>query len=53
VVEEKRPVCGRGNLWIPGREHVKWEGIAMPLAEDDRIVNMLFGGICFQLAARA
>jgi hypothetical protein len=53
VVEERRPVFGRGNLWIPGREHVKWEGIAMPLAEDDRTVNMLFGGVCFQLAGRA
>ena len=53
VVEEKRPVRGCGNLWIPGREHVKWEGIAMPLAEDDRTVNMLLGGVLFDLGRRA
>jgi hypothetical protein len=49
VIEEKRPVRGRGNLWIPGREHVKWEGVAMPLGEDDEIVNMLLGGVFFDL----
>ena len=53
VVEEKRPVRGSGNLWIPGREHVKWEGVAMPLAEDDQIVNMLLGGVLFILGRQA
>jgi hypothetical protein len=53
VVEEKRPVRGTGSLWIPGREHVRWEGIAMPLAEDDRSVNMLLGGVLFDLGRRA
>jgi hypothetical protein len=52
VVEKRRPVCGRGRLWVPGREHVTWEGVAMPLAEDDGVVNMLLGGVVFQLRSR-
>jgi hypothetical protein len=52
VVEKRRPVCGRGRLWVPGREHVTWEGVAMPLSEGDGVVNMLLGGVVFQLRGR-
>ena len=52
VVEERRPVLGRGNLWIPGREYVKWEGVVMPLA-CDQTINMLLGGVVFHPGGHA
>ena len=53
VVDSRRPVSGRGRLWVPGREHVTWEGVAMPLAEAGGDVNMLLGGVVFNLGGRA
>jgi len=47
AVEERRPVLGRGDLWISGREYVKWEGAVLPLAAPDRSINMLLGGVVF------
>jgi len=47
VVDQKAPVRGWGDLWVPGREFLKWEGLAMPLSSDDQSVNMLLGGIAF------
>jgi len=52
VVDSRRPVSGRGRLWVPGREHVTWEGVAMPLAEAGGDVNMLLGGVVFNLGGR-
>ena len=53
VVEERRPVLGRGNLWITGREYVKWEGTVLPLASDDCAINMLLGGVVFHPGGHA
>ncbi|MFM9843817.1 MAG: PAS domain-containing protein [Dongiaceae bacterium] len=51
VVDQRIPVRGWGDLWIPGREFVKWEGLAMPLSADGEAVNMLLGAVIFpQLA---
>lgn len=51
VVDRKAPVRGWGDLWVPGREFIKWEGVAMPLSADGETVNMLLGGVIFpQLA---
>lgn len=52
VVDTERPVRGTGNLWIPGREYVKWEGLAMPLSSGGAAVNMLLGGVVFHQIAR-
>jgi hypothetical protein len=52
AVEERRPVLGRGNLWISGREFVKWEGVVLPLA-CDQTINMLLGGIVFHPGGHA
>ena len=52
AVEERRPLLGHGNLWIAGREYVKWEGAVMPLA-CDRTVNMLLGGVVFHPGGHA
>lgn len=51
VVSDKRPVRGTGDLWIPGREFVKWEGLAMPLSSGGGSVNMLLGGVVFHQIA--
>jgi hypothetical protein len=53
AVAERRPVLGRGNLWISGREYVKWEGMVLPLAADDHSINMLLGGIVFHPGGHA
>jgi hypothetical protein len=47
VVDEREPVRGWGDLWVPGREFVKWEGLAMPLSADGESVNILLGGVIF------
>jgi hypothetical protein len=52
VVDERRPVRGMGDLWVPGREFVKWEGLVMPLSADGHAVNMLLGGVVFHQLAR-
>lgn len=51
VIDDRRPVRGTGDLWIPGREFVKWEGLAMPLSSDGDGVNMLLGGVVFHQIA--
>jgi hypothetical protein len=53
AVEERRPVVGHGNLWISGREYVKWESVALPLACDDHAINMLLGGVVFHPGGHA
>ena len=53
VVAERRAVLTRGNLWISGREYVKWEGVVLPLAADDHSINMLLGGIVFHPGGHA
>jgi len=51
VVADRRPVRGTGDLWIPDREYVKWEGLAMPLSSDGDSVKMLLGGVVFHQIA--
>lgn len=41
VVEERRPDYLRGSLVTPGREHVHYERLLLPLASDGRTVDML------------
>lgn len=50
-VNRREPAIGSGNLWIPGRDHVRWEGIILPLSPDDATVNMLLGGAIFTIGA--
>jgi hypothetical protein len=46
VVAEKAPKSGSGQLWVPGREYVSWEGVILPLSPDgDRVTMFLGGGI--------
>jgi len=52
VADDRIPVRGTGDLWVPGREFVKWEGLAMPLSTDGHTVNMLLGGVVFHQLAR-
>ena len=47
VVDQRTPVRGWGDLWVPGKEFLKWEGVAMPLSSDSEAVNMLLGGVIF------
>jgi hypothetical protein len=47
AVDQREPVRGWGDLWVPGREFVKWEGLAAPLSADGETVNMLLGGVIF------
>ena len=41
VVDERRPHFLRGSLVAPGREHVHYERLLLPLAADGRTVDML------------
>jgi hypothetical protein len=41
VVEQRRPDFVRGSLVTPGREHVHYERLLLPLAADGRTVDML------------
>jgi hypothetical protein len=47
VADQRTPVRGWGDLWVPGKEFLKWEGVAMPLSSDNAAVNMLLGGVIF------
>ncbi|MBV9015811.1 MAG: hypothetical protein JO058_09140 [Alphaproteobacteria bacterium] len=42
-----------GNLGFVGRDHVKWQGIAMPLVAADGAVNMLLGAVIMGAEARS
>jgi hypothetical protein len=48
-VERKAPKLGSGNLWVPDRNHIRWEGIVLPLSPDGDCVNMLLGAVIFRL----
>lgn len=52
VIERREPVRGEGDLWVPDRDYVKWEGVAAPLSSDGVTVNMLLGGVVFHQLAR-
>jgi hypothetical protein len=41
VVEERRPHFWRSYLLTPGREHIHYERLLLPLARDGRTVDML------------
>jgi hypothetical protein len=47
VVDQKTPVRSWGDLRVPGKEFLKWEGAAMPLSSDSAAVNMLLGSVIF------
>ena len=50
-IERRAPLAGSGKLWVPGREHVGWEGIVLPLSPDNDGVNMLLGGGVIKLGS--
>ena len=47
VIAERRPVRGAGRLWVPGREHIGWEGLAMPLSRTGEDADVILGGVVF------
>jgi len=48
-VDRGLPAVGSGRLWLPGRDHVGWEGVILPLSPDGASANMLLGGVIFTL----
>jgi hypothetical protein len=48
-VDRKAPKIGAGKLWVPGKSHIGWEGIVLPLSPDGEHVNMLLGAVIFKL----
>lgn len=52
-VEHRAPKLGRGRLWVPGKSHIGWEGVVLPLSPDDDQVNMLVGGVVFSFGEPA
>jgi hypothetical protein len=46
-VEQKQPKSAFGQLWVPGRDYIHWEGIVLPLSPDGIAVNMFLGGCIF------
>ena len=41
-------VLGRGQVWIPAKDFLQWEGIVLPLAESGKHIDTLVGVIEFQ-----
>jgi len=44
-VARRAPLMTAGDLGFVDRDHVKWQGIAMPLVAADDVVNMLLGAV--------
>ena len=47
AVESRRPLHAIGQLWVPDRDYVRWEGLILPLAADDGTIEQLLGGVVF------
>jgi hypothetical protein len=47
AVETRRPLHAIGQLWVPSRNYVRWEGIILPLASHNGAVEHLLGGVVF------
>ncbi len=47
AVETRRPLHAIGQLWMPGRDYVRWEGIILPLASEEGEIDQLLGGVVF------
>jgi hypothetical protein len=52
-IKQRQPLLGKGELWVSGRDFIRWEGIILPLSPDGATVNMLLGGIVFISASDA
>ncbi len=48
VVEERRPVRAGGPVVWRNDEHVTFECVYLPLSEDGRAVNMIFGALIYE-----
>ena len=51
AVEQVRPKVGSGDLWVRGKDHLRWEGVVLPLASDRGVVDILLGGFITALIA--
>ena len=47
AVETRRPLHAIGQLWVPSRNYVRWEGIILPLVSDNGAIEQLLGGVVF------
>jgi hypothetical protein len=41
-------VLGRGQVWIPAKDFLQWEGIVLPLSQSGQDIDTLVGVIEFQ-----
>jgi hypothetical protein len=41
-------VLGRGQVWIPAKDFLQWEGIVLPLSQSGKEIDTLVGVIEFQ-----
>jgi hypothetical protein len=41
-------VLGRGQVWIPAKDFLQWEGIVLPLSQSGKDIDTLVGVIEFQ-----
>jgi hypothetical protein len=46
-------VLGRGQVWIPAKDFLQWEGIVLPLSQSGKDIDTLVGVIEFQPRAAA
>ena len=47
AVETRRPLHAIGQLWVPTRDYVRWEGIILPLVSQNSAIEQLLGGVVF------
>lgn len=44
---EGTTVLGRGKVWIPAKDYLRWEGIVLPLSQPGKDIDTLVGVIEF------
>ena len=49
LVESREPQHVIGNMVAFGRDYMSYERVLCPLSSDGEAVDMIFGGLCFQL----
>jgi len=49
AVERRQPKWGRGRLWVEERDFVTWEGVVMPLQNDNSEIHQLLGAAVFHI----
>ena len=49
LVESREPQHVIGNTVAFGRDYMRYERVQCPLSSDGEAIDMIFGGLCFQL----